>query len=269
MGFGLGKLFGRKTVKQEEKQQILAREQEEHRRLEEKERELKKLSEDVVWFKRLMAHNVRMPLAVIVGYGELLSESSFQSREEELECIQKICRNVDYLDTVFKVLLDEKKEELLEKKHFDILSCVREVCEYVKMIAKKAGIKISVNSSRSEVLLYGNRVSLMRAFFNLIENSVRYMNRSGNIIITVEETEKEVLVVYRDDGEGMRTDEAKDIAELNFQGSNKKSGGYGLGMYLVRQAVEEQGGSMEIKTGEGSGMGVYMSFPKKRQNASV
>lgn len=263
MGFGFKGLFNRAA---EEKQQLLEREQEERRRLAEKEQELKQLSEDVVWFKRLMAHNVRMPLAVIVGYGELLAENGFQTREEELECIHKICKNVDYLDTVFKVLLDDQTEEMLEKKHFDILGCVREVAEYLKMIAKKAGIKISVNSSRSEVLLYGNRISLMRAFFNLIENSVRYMNRSGNIFITVEETEKEVLVVYRDDGEGMRTDEAKDIAELSFRGSNSKSGGYGIGMYLVRQAVEEQGGSMEVKTGEGNGMGVYMSFPKKRQN---
>ena len=48
-----------------EKQAMLAKEQEERRKLEGKEQEIQKLFEDVVWFKRLMAHNVRMPLAII------------------------------------------------------------------------------------------------------------------------------------------------------------------------------------------------------------
>lgn len=247
----------------QEKQSLLAKEQEEHRKLEEKEQEIKKLSEDVVWFKRLMAHNIRMPLAIISGYGELLMNESFASREEELDCIRKICNNIDYLGTLSKVLLDDEGEELLtEKEYFDILDCVCRVSEYVRTITQKAGIRISVNSSKNEVLFFGNRISLMRAFFNLIENSIRYMNRPGNVIITVEETQKEILIVYRDDGEGMQPEEAEHITDLNFQGSNHKSGGHGIGMYLIRHTVEEQGGSIAVKTDQGAGMGIYMSFPK-------
>lgn len=209
-----------------------------------------------------MAHNVRMPLAVITGYGELLASGAFQTREEEINCIRKICHNIDYLDTLVKVLLDDEQELLLSKEYFDILDCVRKVSEYVKTITQKAGIRISVNSSKKEVLFFGNRISLMRAFFNLIENSVRYMNRRGEIVITIEETEKEILIVYRDDGEGMLPEEALHITELHFQGSNRKSGGHGIGMYLTRRTVEEQGGSLSVKTGIGNGMGIYMSFPK-------
>lgn len=228
------------------------------------EEDVRKLSEDVVWFKRLMAHNIRMPLAVIVGYGELLTSNSFNTREEELDCIKKICSNIDFLDTLTKVLLDDEQEDVQkQKEYFDILDCVREVAEYVSVIAKKAGIRITVNSSKNRVLFYGSRVALMRAFFNLIENSVRYMNRQGNIYFTVEETESEILVVYRDDGEGMRAEEAVHITELNFQGSNRKSGGHGIGMYLICETVEKQGGKLEVKTEQGSGMGVYMSFSKE------
>lgn len=261
MGIKLVSLFGRKHEK--EKQQILERELEERRKLEKKEQEVKQLSEDVRWFKRLMAHNVRMPLAVIVGYGELLTENGFATREEERECILKICRNIDYLDTVFKVLLDNDNHgTFMEKEHFDILGCVREVSEFVRVITQKAGIKISVNSSKQEVLFWGDRISLMRAFFNLIENSIRYMNREGSIVVTVEETEKEILVVYRDDGEGMSEDETEKVVKQSLQGINEKPEGHGLGMYLIRQAVEEQGGSITVKAQKGSGMWVYMSFPK-------
>lgn len=257
-------LFWGRRERQRLREEQEEREREEQRRLEEKNREVQKLSEDVVWFKRLMAHNLRMPLAVINGYGELLLDGSLSSREEELDCIRKICTNIDYISTLSKVLLDDNQREVsLEKEYFDVLADVRRVSEYVRTITQKAGIKVIVNSSRQEVLIFGNRIYLMRAFFNLIENSIRYMNRKGNIVITVEETEKEVLVVYRDDGEGMNPEEALHITELEYQGSNRKAEGKGIGMYLIREAVEADGGSLEIRTGEGAGMGIYMSFPRQ------
>ena len=273
MATGIGEFFFKRQTKQKLEEEMLEKrrkmeeaEKEKSRELEKSQEEVKRLSEDVVWFKRMMAHNIRMPLAIISGYGELLANDSFSSREEELDCIQKICKNIDYLDTLTKVLLDNEQEStLIQPEYFDVLECVRQVAEYVKTIAQKAGIGISVNSSKKMVLLYGNRISLMRAFFNLIENSIRYMNRQGNVFITVEETENEILIVYRDDGEGMEPEEAMNITQLNYQGSNKKKEGHGLGMYLIEQAIVEQGGKLTIKTGQGNGMGVYMAFPKIRQ----
>lgn len=257
----------RQDIVEEERKkrrEVERREQEKNQKLEETRLEVERLSEDVVWFKRMMSHNIRMPFAIIRGYGDLLIKNSFSSREEELDCIQKICENIDYLDTLTKVLLDDGQEDVLtQKEYFNVLECVRQVTAYVKTIAQKAGIGISVNSSKEQILFYGNRASLMRAFFNLIENSIRYMNRQGNIFITVEETESEILIVYRDDGEGMTQEEADHITELNYQGTNKKEGGHGIGMFLIQKMVEEQEGTISIKTGQGCGMGIYMSFPKK------
>ncbi len=218
-----------------------------------------------VWFRRLLSHNIRMPMTIIAGYGDLLKNHSLKTREEEIECISKICKNIQYLDTLFKVLVDdEKNEELLrEKEWFDLLECGREAFDYVKSMTQKAHITISVNSSRDHVLFYGNRIVMMRAFYNLVENSIRYMKRAGTICLTVEETEEEYLVVYRDDGEGMDEEEAKNITDLNQQGSNARQDGHGIGMYLVRQTVENHGGTLTIRTGVGKGMGVFMSFPKK------
>ena len=111
-------------------------------------------------------------------------------------------------------------------------------------------------------MFYGNRIIMMRAFYNLIENSIRYMNRAGNICITVEDTDEEILVIYRDDGEGMDESESQMITELSYQGVNRKKSGHGIGMYLVRDAVEKNGGSLKVHTGKDKGMGVYMSFQK-------
>ncbi len=220
-----------------------------------------------VWFRRLVSHNIRMPMTIITGYGELLRNGSFKTREEEMECIGKICKNIEFMDTLLKVLLDDvSNEELVkEKEWFDLLACGRETFEYVKNIARKSNIAVTVNSSKEKVSFYGNRIVMRRALFNLIENSLRYMNRAGNICMTIEETEEEIYLIYRDDGEGMDEKEAERITELSYQGSNAGKTGNGIGMYLVKDAVEKNGGTMKIHTGIGKGMGVVMSFQKQNR----
>ena len=224
---------------------------------------IQKMFEDTIWLKRLLSHNFRMPMAIISGYGDMLKDGNFKSRSEEEECIRKICRNISYLDTLTKVILDDDREDTLQTKEiFDLLPCVREVSEYVKTIARKEGIEIRVNSSRDRIFFYGNRITVMRALFNLVENSVRYMKRAGEIFITIEEMEKAVVLIYRDDGEGMDEKEAEKIGTIGYQGTNHGISGHGIGMYLVRQMVEEHGGQITIRSGIGKGMSVYMEFPK-------
>lgn len=220
--------------------------------------------EDVVWLKRLLSHNFRMPMAVIAGYGELLQEGGFETRESELAVIGKICKNIDYMNTMLKVLLDDGNDGALDRREeFDLLGCIREGTEYVKSIARRQGVTITVNSAQKTVRLYGSRVKLMRAFFNMTENSLKYMKREGTICITVDETKDAVYVIYKDDGAGMCKDETQHVTKWSYQGANQE-GGHGIGMYLVEDAVRENGGTMEIRSRENQGMGIYMTFPRAR-----
>lgn len=223
--------------------------------------------EDDRWLKRQLSHNVRMPMAVIAGYGDLLRKGSFATREEETACIGRICSNIDYLNTFLKVALDDRPESGQGRREFfDLLACAREVAGYVRGMAAKAGVSVAVNSSRSEVQFLGSRVEVMRIFYNLFENSLKYMRREGGIFITIEENQEEILVVYRDEGEGMDETEAQRIMEPLYRGSNAgEPDGYGMGMYLIRRSVEENGGSIRIRSGKRKGMCIYMSFPCVRQ----
>lgn len=220
--------------------------------------------DDIVWLKRLLSHNFRMPMAVIAGYGDLLREGSFSSREECLMVIGRICKNIDYMNTMLQVLLnDDSGKGRGEGETFDLLGCIRVGMEYVNTIARRQGVKIQVNSAQPAVTMHGDRIRLIRAFFNLIENSLKYMKRAGTIHITVDKQEDRAYVIYRDNGEGVDAHEAPHLMEWSYQGENKESG-YGLGMYLVRETVEEFGGTIEVRSREDEGMGIYMTFPCDR-----
>ena len=132
MGLHFFEIFSKKTKEIDEYENVIQL----------KEKQIEDLSKDAEWLRRLLSHNFRMPMAIIAGYGELLKNDSFSTREEEKECIEKICRNIDYLDTLSKVVLDSNNNNLLEEKEaFDILLCIKEAAEYVKILAQKARIK--------------------------------------------------------------------------------------------------------------------------------
>lgn len=220
-------------------------------------------NDDFVMLRRVLSHNIRMPMAVIAGYGDLIINAGL-NEEDMKDYVVKICKNITYMDSVLKIFLDGASEEELEKKEwFDLLDATREICNYVKSLTTKAGITVAINSGGEQVPFLGSRVLIMRAFYNLVENSIKYMKREGNIIFTIEDMGNSILVVYRDDGKGMPEEELSRITELSFRGSNVSGGGCGVGMYLVKEAVEKNGGSLEVSSGRDKGMTVYMTFEKK------
>lgn len=221
------------------------------------------MNENIRWLRRLISHNFRMPMAIIVSYGELLKSGSFETREKELECIDKICRNIDYIDRFSKLILDDASVSATEaKENFDLLDCVREAASYTEVITRRAHISVTVCSSKSRIVFCGKRLILMRALLDLIENSIRYMKRAGDICITVEEERDEIMVLYRDNGEGMAEADGANITKLHYQGTNGCCFGSGIGMFLVKEAVSQNNGRLEVKTGIGKGMDVSMIFRK-------
>jgi len=221
------------------------------------------MNENVKWLRRMLAHNFRMPMAIISSYGELLKSGGFETRDKELECIDKICKNIDYIDQVSKIILDDGGVGSFEKKEdFDLLGCVREAVSYTEALTRKAHIGITVYSSKRQIIFYGNRIMLIRAFLDLIENSVRYMRKAGDIRITVEEEDDEIMILYKDDGEGMDAADGANITQCDYQGKNGSKMGSGIGMFLVKEAVCKNNGRLVIETGIGEGMGVYMFFRK-------
>ncbi|MBR2852330.1 MAG: hypothetical protein IKB91_08100, partial [Anaerotignum sp.] len=64
---------------------------------------------DMNWMKRMLSHNVRMPMSIITGYGELLRQGLL-SPEEQQGIIRDICDNINYMNDVLKVVLDEAED---------------------------------------------------------------------------------------------------------------------------------------------------------------
>lgn len=222
---------------------------------------LRIMEEDVSQFKRKIAHSVRMPIAIISGYGDVLSKGTCSPEETDVY-IAKICKNIKYLSNTFRLVLDNQED--VECTEFDARVAVAEVAEQAQQYLKKHNLRMEINSGSASVMMKGYETDLMRALYNLIENSIKYMKQGNTIYVTVEDLADEVLIIYRDNGVGLQSEEAEQLGKLNYQGTNAKNQvkGTGAGLYIVRMIMEKHGGIMDVRSSENKGFVVYMRFPK-------
>lgn len=214
-------------------------------------------NQDADWLKRVLAHNIRMPLSIMTGYLDLITRSDIK-REKQQEYLDKIHANASYLNHMVHMTLEQEEGNFARQ---NLTACVEEIAGYMKHKLDKAGISIHI-CAPVEIMLDLDNLQIMRLFYNLFENSIKYMGGPGQIQITMKELEHEVYVIYRDDGKGIERESAGYLFLKGYRGSQEGMGN-GLGLYFVKEAVELHGGTVSAVSDVGKGLGIYMKFPKR------
>lgn len=147
-----------------------------------------------------------------------------------------------------------------ENETIDILSIAKSTIEELTPFADAAGMKMVLSAPEKTMLVKANQSRLRILFRNIIDNSIKYMNRSGSLLITISNIGDDIFIVLKDNGNGLSEKETKHIFELNYQGSNRISGN-GLGLTQAKAIVDYYGGSIYAKSMIGRGMGIYIQLP--------
>lgn len=223
------------------------------------------INDEAYWIKSMLSHNIRMPLAIISGYADLLREGLIKGENETQECINKICKNVKYLSNVVSLIIDGDLQTGLAyaPDRMNLAECVGEAAGYIVNSTGNMRVEVQVNCSPENIFILGDYTHILRMLFHLMENSIKYMKKEGHIIIDVKDVHSDyVILTYEDDGEGMAREETQHIFEDEFRGSNSENiYGTGMGMGYVREVVENHNGSIEVTSDIGKGMKISIILP--------
>ncbi len=220
---------------------------------------------DFNWMKRMLSHNVRMPSAVISGYGELLRQELL-TPEEQKKAILDICENITYInDLLCLVLEDGTQNEAAER--VELGAQLKQMQRYVCEAAKQDSIQIVLYTEKPKMYVSMPQLALMRVFYQLFENAMKYMDGGSQIAVRAYCVEEEqLLVVFKNDGRGISEKEASRVFESGFRGSNSNGrAGSGSGLAEIKQIMERYGGSIDASSGKSSGFSVFLMFPKYRE----
>lgn len=147
-----------------------------------------------------------------------------------------------------------------EETTVDILQIVRDTMDELKVSADAAHIQLQLASASTSLYVKAAPSRIRILFRNIIDNSIKYMQRTGILLITISNIGSDIFVVLKDNGMGLSSDETNHIFELNYQGSNRISGN-GLGLTQAKAIVDYYGGTIYAKSTPSQGMGIYIQLP--------
>lgn len=233
--------------------------------------ELLRLQKAKEQFLANISHEIRTPINGIAGMAGLLSQDS--SPEERGTYLNAIKHSAENLKVIINDILDlaaiESGKLRLEKIPFnlhDLLPSLIGMFAY-QAKEKKISLEYKVDASLNRILL-GDPVRLNQILINLISNAVKFTH-SGQILVRCSAQDKMktgcvVKIQVMDTGVGVPSDKLDTIFESFSQADasvTRKYGGSGLGLTIVKQLVELQEGTIEVKSEEHKGSTFIVRIP--------
>jgi signal transduction histidine kinase/CheY-like chemotaxis protein len=253
-----GAVYGMMAVAFEITEQVLARQVLERASVE-RERllaELETASRAKDEFLAMLGHELRNPLAPIVTALDLIRMRGASSeREHELmeRHVAHLVRLVDDLLDVSKVARGKIE---LRREVADVGDVVARAIEMASGLYEQRHHELRVDVCRGTFWL-GDPTRLSQVIANILTNAARYTSEGGHVTLSAAREGDELVVRVRDDGLGIAPEILPRIFDAFFQGDrsfDRREGGLGLGLTLVRTLVEMHGGRVEAHS-EGLGRG--------------
>lgn len=223
------------------------------------EDELERLNEELEVLNRVVRHDIRNDMAVMLGWGELLEDHIDDAGKEHLENILTSGEHIvelteiarDYVETLTSDGEVDVKPTRLEQVLTNEIALRRDA---------HPDAEISVDEPIPDVTVRANEM-LSSVFRNLLNNAVQHNDKDTPIVeITAEEREDDVYVAVADNGPGVPETQRERIFGKDEMGL--ESSGTGIGLYLVQTLVDQYGGTVQVEDNEPEGAVFSVTLPK-------
>ncbi|MGD0421717.1 MAG: ATP-binding protein [Xanthobacteraceae bacterium] len=221
-------------------------------------------------FISMASHEFRTPMTVIDGHARRLmkvkdSVTPADVDERAGKIRAAVLRLTHLIDNLLNSarLIDGGADLYFHPEQMDLAMLLREVCQLHREMVP--GAQIAERFDAVPMPMVGDARVLFQAFSNLLSNAVKYSPGGGTIEVEAEIVADEAVVAVADRGIGIPVGDLNRLFERYHRGSNV-SGivGTGVGLYLVKMAVNLHGGGIEVKSKEGNGTRFIVRLPLKR-----
>lgn len=239
-------------------------------KVEEKTRALKKANEELIvqnngllQFSNTVSHNLRAPVASLLGLIHLFEVEKEESRKQETLAHIKVSSTA--LDTIISDLnkvVDIRNQLFRLKENVNLSDEIEKLLRAsFKDIGAELIVKLKIDN------LYFIKSYLHSILYNLISNAMKYSNPANKNMITVASYEANNNVCLEIKDKGLGIDLLKfgnDMFKMHKRFHNHIEG-KGMGLYLVKQQVEAMNGKISVKSKPGNGTSFLMEFPVPKE----
>ena len=234
--------------------------------------QLKELDEAKDEFISMASHQLRTPLTTVKGYVSMLDEGDFgeltkdqkKSVELALDGSNRMARLIDDLLNVSRM---EAGKFYIDATKVDLLQMVDQEVSLLHTLANSKKVKLVFNKPKHKIPIMNLDDNKTRqVIMNLVDNAIHYTEPpkgGGMVEVSLDMRDDHIEFSVKDNGIGVPKDQQDRLFTKMFRAKNAKEvrpDGTGLGLFLVKRVVEDQGGKVvfESKPGKGSLFGFTM-----------
>jgi two-component system, OmpR family, sensor histidine kinase BaeS len=215
-----------------------------------------------------IAHELRTPLSLIMGYTEALSDGKFQGAPETFDILheeaQHLSRLVDDLRTLS--LADAGELSLTRRLAAPQALLARAASAHAAQAQEQeVALRVEADPDLPEIEVDPDRIA--QVLDNLVSNALRYTPAGGEIVLCAAQHADILELRVRDSGAGIPPEELPHIFDRFYRGEKsryQKNGESGLGLAIARSIVEIHGGTIEVQSTVGAGTTFSIRLPVRR-----
>ncbi len=222
-----------------------------------------------------LAHDLRSPLATMLGFGQLLQtrirlagdEAAQRYLSTMLNVTERLSRQIEKVLSLYRL-----NTKTVNKQYIDLGAYAQEIVECLKVQEPHRLIEVSIASN---LVVYADPDLLRLALENLISNSFKFSRKKEKIWIRVDKVESpwsngEIEIVIEDHGEGFDANRAGRLFQPMVRlHESSEFPGTGLGLASVARVIELHGGRIRAEAEPGLGARFYFTLPQAGANAAA
>lgn len=227
------------------------------------EKSLAQLKED---FTNVMVHELRSPLTAIRASSEFLMSQADLTGEEKKRLVEMIAESSKKMLDKISLILDSAKLDsglfTLRKTEGDIKKLINDRIKVFTPLAQEKSINLKVEIDPNIPIFPFDPIRIDEVINNLLSNSLKFTPENGTISVYVTLSTDKVLVSVTDTGSGIPKDKQHLLfAKYQQAPTDSEHVGTGLGLYVVKELIEDHGGTVSLVSDEGKGTTISFTIP--------
>ena len=213
----------------------------------------------------LTSHQLNTPLSIIRGFSSMLNDGSLgKLSPEQKDAVQEIHTNTKRMahlgSEILSISYIQSGKVDLNLKDYQLEELLQHCINQVKIVMAKKDVIIKYDKPQKLPTVSIDVDKMSQVIYNLIDNALKYTLK-GTIKITCQKVDKDIKVLVKDEGIGIKKEDFDNLFQPFFRGKNileLDNKGTGLGLYIGRLIIEKHKGKIwaeSLDSGQGSTFG--------------
>lgn len=215
---------------------------------------------------RMAAHDLKNPLATIMGYAQLIQISEAQQEQQTQEFAGSIVKSAKRMRDIVSDILDleQLRSNQIQYDSVDLAVLLKETIDHLMPFVKDKLHDLDVELAESLPSFFGDRRQIEQALTNLISNAVKYTPDNGTIRLRLYQEDAHFRIEVADTGYGIPAEAQSKLFTEFYRVRSAATAhieGTGLGLNLVKSVIEAHDGRIWFESEEGVGTTFFVELP--------